>query len=248
MALDAKSYDQQWKMLQDFIEYNPGARHRRRLINSAIREHGLASSSVIDVGCGLGFTVQAVAELLPLADITGLDLSPVAIAGATERFPNHSWRVFDIVNTSMAETAEIVIFTEVVEHLDDWRTGITRAADFVAVGGLLVLTTQAGRIHNTEKEVGHIRHFTAEELSEILSGLGFEVVRSQTWGWPGYVFLKYLANINSRRTLDAFGSGKYGMIARWLNNLAYLFTYLGSVPNHRQGTQILIVARKSGQV
>jgi len=55
---DSSSYDDQWTQLQDFIKYNPGAKHRRRLIAGAITEIAAMPKSIIDVGCGPGFTIN----------------------------------------------------------------------------------------------------------------------------------------------------------------------------------------------
>jgi ubiquinone/menaquinone biosynthesis C-methylase UbiE len=244
MTSVAESYDEQWSRLYDFIRFNPGARHRRRLIQEAVRRTGLLNPSVVDVGCGPGFTVQAISEVLPRAQITGLDFSDVAIDGARSRFPQHSWVVGDLMKPLSQRPADVVICTEVIEHLTEWESGLKNVLDLVGNHGFLILTTQSGKVHATERFVGHERHFRIEELLEVLKQHSFTIVISQNWGWPGYVFLKHIANVRSDMTIDAFGSGRYGFLARLLNRLAYFFSSVFSLRNHKRGSQIVILAKR----
>ena len=50
--LTPSQYDQMWSQLGDFIRYNPGARHRRRLVWNVLNE--LQFETFADIGCGRG--------------------------------------------------------------------------------------------------------------------------------------------------------------------------------------------------
>jgi hypothetical protein len=50
MPLTAADYDKHWNVLSDYIQYNPGDRHRRRLILKLIKH--LSIKNCLDIGCG----------------------------------------------------------------------------------------------------------------------------------------------------------------------------------------------------
>lgn len=240
--LDSGDYDEQWNRLFDFIRFNPGARHRRRLIVNALQRLNLSAPRILDVGCGLGFTIMALSQEIPDAHFHGVDFSPVAIEGARSRFPVHDWTIGNIYSLGELAAADVVICTEVIEHLDDWQGGLASVCQLVQVGGRMILTTQSGKVHATEQAVGHLRHFKIEDLDQSLLGHGFEIEQAVTWGWPGYVALKYVTNLNSELAVEKLGSGKYGLITRFLNGVVYRITRLTSLRNHPRGSQIMIVA------
>jgi len=244
--LTSSDYDEQWRRLYDFIKYNPGARHRRRLILRSIR--GISTPrSVLDAGCGLGFTVRDLSTVIDASKITGLDFSSSAITWAKDRFPDSHWITGDLstdLTTSLKEKFDLVVCTEVIEHMADHRSAIRTLSNLLNEGGSLLVTTQSGKIHETEISVGHLKHFSLDELEDLLTESGLLVTTSRAWGWPGMTFLKYSANINSSATVKRLGSGTYGWFARAFNHLAYVFSLSLSLPNSRWGPQLLVVAQK----
>jgi len=244
--LTGQDYDEQWKRLYDFIKYNPGARHRRRLILRRLR-HRSEPESVLDAGCGLGFTVKDLSTVVSPSKITGLDFSNSAIEWARERFPDSLWITGDLssdLTSTLGRKYDLIVCSEVIEHLPDYQTVIGNLCSLLNDEGCLIITTQAGRIHKTEMSVGHLKHFTIGEIERILRQSGLSVLESIAWGWPGMTAIKYAANLNSDVTIRALGSGTYGILAKAINHVAYLFSYLLSLPNTKWGPQLLVLATK----
>ena len=244
MIQSSENYDDQWSRLYDFIRFNPGARHRRRLLARSLRKIDIPNPTVIDAGCGLGFNVQAIASVLPESEITGVDFSPVAIEGARRKFPDQQWKVVDLNSPPIDLTADVVVCTEVIEHVEDTERFLSNIDKMVRSGGYIILTTQSGKVHQTERLVGHVRHFKISDLENRLCLLRYHIVEGVTWGWPGYVFLKYMANINGEKTMEVLGSGTYGPASRVLNSLAYWWTFFCSLPTNKRGSQIVLIAKK----
>lgn len=243
-ALDAGDYDELWRRLEDFLRYNPGARHRRRLVLSALRRHAPGATEILDVGCGLGEMVAFLSNDLARARFTGVDFSPGAIDSCRRRLPAHRWAVADVVTDDFTEPYDAVICSELLEHLDEPETALARIARSLAPGGTIVVTVPNGKVFATERAVGHVRHPTLAMLHEWFEAADLEVVASRRWGWPGYLALKYAVNIDAKRALDAFGSGRYSWPIRRANDLAYAVVGLASLPDHARGPQTVIVGRR----
>jgi 2-polyprenyl-6-hydroxyphenyl methylase / 3-demethylubiquinone-9 3-methyltransferase len=105
----------------------------------------LTGKRVLDIGCGGGILAEKFAE--KGANVTGIDLSPVAIEAAkkhaAESGLNMTYRVAS-PNELAAENPEpfdIVICAEVLEHVDDLRGFLRDALGMLKPGGLFFFGT-----------------------------------------------------------------------------------------------------------
>lgn len=107
---------------------------------------GKSSVTILDCGCGTGDYVT-----YPLAraghDVLGLDVHTASIKEARERYalPNLTFRagvVEDLVRE--ARTFDVVICSEVLEHLHDPRGFLASLRRLVRPGGAVIVTTPNG--------------------------------------------------------------------------------------------------------
>jgi ubiquinone/menaquinone biosynthesis C-methylase UbiE len=83
-------------------------------------------TSLLDAGCGEGFAVDRLAQRLPDVKITGVDLSPEAIAYAQAHFGERArFRTGSVYKLPFSDRAfDTVLCSEVLEHVDDPSTAI----------------------------------------------------------------------------------------------------------------------------
>lgn len=95
-------------------------RFRERIVREVVR---LAPANVLDVGCGEGVVIGWLAEALPGARITGVDARRDALEELRRRLgddPRVRAVEGDVYRLPFGEREfDLVISTEVVEHLDD---------------------------------------------------------------------------------------------------------------------------------
>ena len=239
----ASDYDEQWSRLSDYVKHNPGARHRRRLIGEAANALPEPVQTVLDVGCGLGEILIDLKRIFPGAHFSGLDISTFAIEACRNAYPDSEFHVANIVDGPLKTKFDLVVCSEVTEHLSDEQTAIANMRRMTRSGGYLIITTPHGRIHTTERSIGHLRHPTRSQIIQWLEQAGFSVERLRQWGWPGYTALKYAGNLAPSAVMDHLGQGEYSNRVRMLNNAAYHLTYWLSLPSSSWGPQFVVTAR-----
>jgi 2-polyprenyl-3-methyl-5-hydroxy-6-metoxy-1,4-benzoquinol methylase len=198
--------------------------------------------SLVDLGCGSGLLLEEVQRRFPDASLAGVDLSPRQIEANRARFPSIDWSVSDL-GRSLDEPQRryhVVVASEVIEHVDDPAALLSNARRFTEPGGRLLLSTQSGPVRATETFVGHRRHFSTAEMSELLERSGWSPERVWSYGWPFHDLSKWFANRDPERTLARFGGRAYGWWERlWCLLLRTLFRF----NSHRRGAQLFAVAR-----
>jgi SAM-dependent methyltransferase len=139
----------------------------------------------LDVGCNLGFAIEA-ARLAGFT-ATGIDVDPHAVSLARAQFPEASFHVGAVeAMVETGETFDLVHCSEVIEHLPDVRPFARALADLTRPGGALFLTTpDAGHIRRPRnflewdavKPPEHLCWFTRKNVRMLFEGLGFDPIR-----------------------------------------------------------------------
>ena len=156
-------YESFWEDAPDYARHNPGARHRRRHILSILAR--TRATSVLDVGCGDGTLLALARSARPdIAVWAGADISAAQVERNRARWTGVDFYAVDIQKTALDRTFDLVLCSEVIEHLDDQPAALRNLSAMIRPGGRLVLTCPAGRMYATEKHFGHVRHPTREEL------------------------------------------------------------------------------------
>jgi SAM-dependent methyltransferase len=218
-ALTAAEYNAQWPQLDDFIQYNPGARHRRRLIRNAIQS--LKFNSILDVGCGPGELYVTYADLFAGKRYMGLDLSDEVVATNRSRYPRATFAQLDISKARLDQTFDLIVATEVIEHIEDRATALANISAMLAPKGHLLLTFPLGEVFKTERYFGHVSHPEIEEIERLAAPHGLRIQKAKKWGWPTYLLQKRLTNRFYDHAMKNFASGNYSIVSKLICNLLY---------------------------
>jgi SAM-dependent methyltransferase len=229
---------------EDYWRHMAAPRHRVRVLLRELER--LAPASVVDLGCGNGALLDEVRARLPAASLAGVDLSPEQVALNRARAPQVAWHAMDLdgdrdVPAPLAGAFDAVVATEVIEHVDDPAGFLRTARRFVRAGsGALLLSTQSGRVGETERRVGHRRHFTREEMRDLLAASGWTPVRVWNTGFPFHDLSKWWANRDPDASMSRFGDRAYGPRERAICALLRAAFRLNS---SRRGAQLFALAR-----
>ena len=102
-GLPPDAYDAGWESWGDMIRYSPAPWHRRRLITQLAGSVPFASA--LDVGCGNGETLSALANRFD-CELWGVDLSSAVIGRNRERLSCIEFRRLDVESRAVREAVE----------------------------------------------------------------------------------------------------------------------------------------------
>jgi SAM-dependent methyltransferase len=241
---DTVDYDKGWTEWGDMIKFSPAPFHRRRLIVALAREVAAAGApaSVLDVGCGNGEVLRALAQAFPGARLCGADLSEHVIEENRRRFPHARFAALDLGAAALPETFDLVVCSEVVEHVRDWEAALANLRAMCAAGRHLVVTVPAGKVFPIDRMMGHVRHFTPDELVAGLARAGFASERVWRWGFPFHTLYKTLINVSPEATMGGFGQARYGWKEKAVAGALTAAFYL-NLRQSRFGRQLVVRAR-----
>jgi SAM-dependent methyltransferase len=159
---------------------------------------------ILDCGCGMGFYLYVLTELGKF-HLTGYDGDPQAMAFARRQLAGRGVGLLfgDIQRLALPDAAfDKILFTEVLEHLDDDLGGLRQLWRVLRPGGTLALTVPNAlypflwdpinrvledwfqRPIRTGTFAGiwanHVRLYTRPQLEEVVTGAGF-VIEDVRW-------------------------------------------------------------------
>lgn len=243
-------WDQHWRDYDSANAGNPANVWRRRLIFSILaRESGDRPMRFADIGCGQGDLLVAARAALPGAELLGVDASAAGLDISRGKLPGARFVQQDL-SGSAAIPAEIAgwathaVCSEVVEHLDDAVTFLRNAGLLLAAGGKLILTVPGGPRSAFDRHIGHRRHYTTKDLSEVVSAAGLRPVWSRGAGFPFFNLYRLLVVARGRRLVsDVSGERPLPLSARAaMTAFGWLFRY--NLPGSMLGWQIVALAER----
>jgi ubiquinone/menaquinone biosynthesis C-methylase UbiE len=191
--------------------------------------------SVLDVGCGQGSFLKELQTEFPNIRAHGIDISPTAIEIAHKRMPDGQFYVVDITETFLDDVCDLVVCSEVLEHIPDDLLALQNLKKMT--GKYLLVSTPQGKMREFEKEVGHVRNYTPGELVMKIESSGFKILSVVEWGFPFYspLYRNFLDMIGSKGT-----TGEFGLCRKLIAKLIYLVFLLNS---SRHGDEIFVLAK-----
>ncbi len=176
---------------------NPANGYRQALILRLLGRPP-AGSTVLDIGCGQGQFALALQEMFPNLSVWGVDNSAEGVArgrefAARRGIPAEFRQSNLLMPATLADgqpPATYAVCTEVLEHVDDPVTLIRNARALLAPGCHLVVTVPGGPRTAFDHHWGHVQHFTAHKLNQVLTDAGYEVRRVVRAGFPFFNLYK----------------------------------------------------------
>jgi SAM-dependent methyltransferase len=194
---------------------------RNRLILWALKTYCPNIRSFLEIGCGTGFVLTAIARAFPQAQLHGSDLFSDGLSFAAQRVPTANLMQMDAQHIPFyAEFAAIGAF-DVLEHIADDRRVLAQIHAALKPQGYLILTVpqHPWLWSHLDDYACHVRRYEANDLHQKITAAGFTLIRSTSFVstlLPAMMLSRWLQRRNPNATRDASAELK---IPRWLNTI-----------------------------
>jgi SAM-dependent methyltransferase len=156
---------------------------RNALILWALRRYAPGMRSMIEVGCGTGFVLEAIATRFPDVALTGTELFAEGLELARDRVPSATLVQMDALDSPFDAAFDVAGAFDVLEHIEDDAGALRGIHRALRPGGLVMITVPQHRsLWSAQDDIAfHVRRYAAGELRTKLDDAGFDVVRSTSF-------------------------------------------------------------------
>ncbi|MGI9275625.1 MAG: class I SAM-dependent methyltransferase [Endozoicomonas sp.] len=158
-------------------------RSRNRLILASIKQYCPDFSSFLEIGCGTGYVISAIAEQHPSARIFGGELFPEGLGFASSRVPQARFMQMDAAKIPFLDEFDLIGAFDVLEHIEEDSLVLIEIKKALTPGGLLLLTVpqHPWLWSSTDDLACHVRRYTRSDLHSKLEAAGFSILRSTSF-------------------------------------------------------------------
>lgn len=153
---------------------------------------------VLEIGCAEGYLTEKLVAMFPV--VWGVDFCEALIEKATERVPEAIFACEDIETWQPSCTFDLIVASELIEHLFDIRGEMERWHGF---GKALLVTAPICEVEPNERAFddklflreeriadasGHVWYFDGlDDLVNVLKEAGWEIMKAERIGRSGIV-------------------------------------------------------------
>ncbi|RDI45128.1 class I SAM-dependent methyltransferase [Aquicella lusitana] len=153
-------------------------RVRNRIIQDAIRKYFPLQKNVLEIGCGSGYVLGGIREVLPSAKITATEIYSHCLHYATKRVrPPAEFLQVDARKLPFKNEFDLVGAFDVLEHIEEHEVVINNIHQSLKPSGGLILTVpQHPWLWSKVDDISyHKRRYTRNQLASILRQHGFNI-------------------------------------------------------------------------
>lgn len=161
------------------------------VILSFLQKIKIKSKKILDIGCGVGTIDFYLAK--KGATVLGVDISQNGISIAKENasilgFKNKiKYKVLDFQKQSIQGKYDLVICSEVLEHIKDDKQAVKKINRLLKKGAIVIASSPSinaplfrlGLLKKFDKEVGHLRRYTIRSFIKLFTDAEFKVMETK---------------------------------------------------------------------
>src|SRR5271157_1441311 len=220
-------------------------KRRFDVLTTLLRRLSVSPGRACEIGCGHGLVQRQIEDRFSIP-VDGIDLNLCALkASVSCKGRLFCYDIFE-ERPEFRETYDFLILFDVLEHIEDHLGFITRASDFVRPGGSIAINVPARQelFSAFDAQVGHVRRYSLESLSEVVAKAGLNEKVTTYWGYP-LVPLLWVRKIMLRGARgDQIIQTGFSPRGGFVNHVLTLLAGLERIPSKTYGTGLMMIAEK----
>jgi len=245
MQYDLEMYDELWsKDWQNLQEIGPLTHNRYRLMLKELPKEIKPDSQIIDVGCGRGSFLELLKNRYPSATFTGVEYSDEGKQAARPDLRNSIivGDIYDVVSQLPHHYYDILVCSEVLEHLPDPDKALELIASIIKPGGIALLTVPCGMGYwsTQDKIAGHYRRFEYSEFASLVKNNNFTLEKHYSWGTLfGLLYYRAVSLVGPSRVMKT----KPSLLSHFISRVLQILFHVDDFFVSSQGFQLITRAR-----
>lgn len=156
---------------------------RNKLIISALAKYAKEARTFLEIGCGTGFVLQAIAERFPSLTITGTELFPEGLEFAAKRVPRANLLTLDARELGDQHKYDAIGAFDVIEHIYEDELVLRNLFDALNPNGWLFINVPQHMFlwSRSDELACHYRRYELSEMKRKLESAGFRVISSTSF-------------------------------------------------------------------
>jgi SAM-dependent methyltransferase len=227
-------------------------RARNALIVWALKKYRPSVCSFLEIGCGTGFVISALADNFPQTKAFGSEISSEAIKFAATRVEHGKFMQMDARRIPFVNEFDGIGIFDVLEHIEEDEVVLEQIYRALTPDGVVLITVPQHPILWSESDIywSHVRRYKTSEIHEKVRRGRFEILRSTSFVSllsPIMFASRYRAK--NGRKYDPFCeldlNGMINTLLEWVMGVERGLTKAGI--NFPFGGSRLIIARKAAK-
>jgi SAM-dependent methyltransferase len=193
-----KKYETKYHQLEETNWWFVGRRHMIALLLKDLPR----DARVLEIGCSSGPLLRLLSAM-GFTDLQGIDISKEAIRMAEQS--GQRVRVMDGLAPKLDGRFDVIIASDVLEHIEDDSMALKNWARLLGKKGKLILFVPAWRFLWSGHDVAnsHFRRYSLLELRTKVGEAGLRVKRASFWNMVSFVPLAMLNTLRKRAGTDS---------------------------------------------
>ena len=184
VALQGPGYDPAFHLELERLEAgNFWFRARNALILDAFQRHAADARRYLEIGCGTGFVLGAVAQRHPRLACTGSELFIEGLGVAKRRLPTARLCQMDARAIPYQDEFDAIGAFDTLEHIEDDAGVLRECHRALRAGGTMLATVpQHPSLWSVQDDAAHhVRRYRRGELEDRMRAAGFEILYSTSF-------------------------------------------------------------------
>jgi SAM-dependent methyltransferase len=241
-----------WQNMSDGMAQNPGRDYRfQKMIEMFPDQSNL---NVLDFGCGTGNLLALLQQYFPSNQYTGADSSATALESTLRKAPRVNAKLIQVSGDDAhldlsSDSFDVVVCSEVFEHIKNENKSVSLIYDLVKPGGTLLCSVPAGPMSHFDHFIGHHRHYSKADLRALLENSGFTNVQIYRAGFPAVNILRIFTILYGKRLVNSLQKsdfGAKGLSGLMVASLSIVFRF--ALRDSIFGWQLIASAKKPAEI
>jgi len=185
----------------------------------------------------------------------GFELSEAGVAISRNKVKDAFFYQVDLFSPPVGinvfnNAANIIVCSDVIEHVDDPLLFCKLILNYLKPGGLLLLTVPGGPMSSFDRYIGHRKHFNKATISNLLEQAGYSVDAVKMAGFPFFNLYRLLVILRGSKLIQDAQESKITTSSFMARILMKIFGALFklNLDDSRFGWQVFAIARNPSSI